>query len=150
VNTLQLILAEIRFRFVNFFLCLMAVALAAALFVSGPTLISGYAKDTNQQLQTLQAEADKLQAEAEKLQAETATMKRETEELLAAMDKETIRIMRDMGVNLRIVHQDTNMADLYTDFVAVDFPEEYVHRLAASEQIETIVHVVATLQHRVK
>jgi hypothetical protein len=32
-------------------------------------------------------------------------MKRETEQVLAAMDKETVRIMRDLGVNLRIVHK---------------------------------------------
>jgi len=150
MNMLHLILAEIRFRFINFFLCLLVVALSAALFISGPTLISGYAVDTGRHLEALRSEAEKLEAEAEKLQAETAAMKQETESLLAEMDKETIRIMRDLGVNLRIVHKDTNMADLYTDFVAVDFPEEYVHKLAESEQIETIVHVVATLQHRVK
>jgi putative ABC transport system permease protein len=150
VNMLHMILAEIRFRFINFFLCLLVVALAATLFISGPTLISGYAEDTGQHLETLRAEADKLQAEAETLQLETAEMKRETEQMLAAMDKETTRIMRDLGVNLRIVHKDTNMADLYTDFVAVDFPEEYVHKLAESKQIELIVHVVATLQHRLK
>jgi putative ABC transport system permease protein len=42
------------------------------------------------------------------------------------------------------------MANLYTDFVAVDFPEDYVHRLGQAESIETIVHLVATLQHRIK
>ena len=122
MNMLHLILAEIRFRFINFFLCLLVVALSAALFISGPTLISGYAVDTGRHLEALRSEAEKLEAEAEKLQAETAAMKQETESLLAEMDKETIRIMRDLGVNLRIVHKDTNMADLYTDFVAVDFP----------------------------
>ena len=150
MSAFHLILSEIRFRFVNFFLCLLVIALAAALFVSGPTLISGYAEDTSQHLETLQEEADKLEAEAAMLQAETATMKRETEQVLAEMDKQTVRIMRDMGVNLRIVHKDTNMGDLYTDFLAVDFPEEYVYKLAEAEQIELIVHVVATLQHRLK
>jgi Sec-independent protein translocase protein TatA len=150
VNMLHMILAEIRFRFINFFLCLLVIALAAALFVSGPTLISGYAEDTGRHLETLRAEADKLEAEAATLQSETAAMKQETEQVLAEMDKETTRIMRDLGVNLRIVHKDTNMGDLYTDFIAVDFPEEYVHKLAEAEQIEVIVHVVATLQHRLK
>jgi putative ABC transport system permease protein len=150
VNMLHMILAEIRFRFINFFLCLLVVALAAALFISGPTLISGYAEDTGQHLETLRAEADKLQAEAEKLRSETAAMKQETERMLAVLDRETTRIMRDLGFNLRIVHKDTNMADLYTGFVAVDFPEEYVHKLAESKQIELIVHVIATLQHRLK
>ncbi|TVS14157.1 MAG: ABC transporter permease [Planctomycetaceae bacterium] len=150
MSAVNLVFSEIRFRFVNFFLCLLVIALAAALFVSGPTLISGYAEDTNRHLETLQTEADKLAVEAAKLETQTAEMRRETEQLLAQMDRETRRIMRDMGVNLRIVHQDTNMADLYTDFVAVDFPEDYVHRLAEAEQIELIVHVVATLQDRLK
>jgi len=150
MSTLNLIVAEIRFRFVNFLLCLLIVALAAALFVVGPTLISGYARETDSQLQTLKAEADKLEAEAVKLQAETERMKQETVQLLTKMDTDTKRIMRDLGVNLRIVHKDTNMANLYTDFKAVDFPEEYVHRLAEAPSIEAIVHLVATLQDKIK
>jgi hypothetical protein len=136
MNTLSLILSEIRFRFVNFLLCLLAVILAAALFVVGPTLISGYADDTDEHLN--------------KLETEAAQMKADMEAELTKMDKATKRIMRDLGVNLRIVHKDTNMANLYTDFVAVDFPEEYVHRLSQAESIETIVHLVATLQHKIK
>jgi len=143
MNTLALILSEIRFRFVNFLLCLLAVIVAAALFVVGPTLIRGYEKDMNEQLKELEEEANRLMAETEK-------MKKETEKMLANMDKATKRIMRDLGVNLRIVHKDTNMTNLYTDFVAVDFPEDYVHRLAEAESIETIVHLVATLQHKIK
>ncbi|MBC8872007.1 MAG: FtsX-like permease family protein [Planctomycetes bacterium] len=136
MSTLNLILAEIRFRFVNFLLCLLVVVIAAALFIVGPTLISGYAEDTNEQLSKLEAQAEQMEAD--------------TKKELAEMDKQTKRIMRDLGVNLRIVHKDTNMANLYTDFVAVDFPEDYVHRLAQAESIETIVHLVATLQARIK
>ena len=55
-----------------------------------------------------------------------------------------------MGVNLRIVHRDTTLGDLYTDFVAVDFPEDYVQKLANAPQVETIVHLVATLQEKIK
>ncbi len=141
--TPSLILAEIRFRTVNFVLCVLAVAIAAALFVIGPSLISGYARDTRQQLAELQSQAEQLQQESVRMQAET-------EALLTQMDTETKRIMRDLGVNLRIVHRDTNMGDLYTDFLAVDFPEDYVQRLAQSEHIETMEHVVATLQHKIK
>jgi len=136
MSTLNLILSEIRFRFVNFLLCLLVVIIAAALFIVGPTLISGYAEDTNEQLKKLQAQAEQMKAD--------------TEKKLAEMDKKTKRIMRDLGVNLRIVHKDTNMANLYTDFVAVDFPEDYVHRLAEAESIETIVHLLATLQHKIE
>ncbi len=154
MSTLKLITSEIRFRFVNFLLCLMAVIIAAALFMVGPTLIAGYEKDTNEQLRRFQEDTNKqlkeLGEEADLMKAETEEMKKETEEVLAQMDKQTKRIMRDLGVNLRIVHKDTNMANLYTDFMAVDFPEEYVHKLATAESIETIVHLVATLQHKIK
>ena len=77
-------------------------------------------------------------------------MQLEADEKLADLDRKTTRIMRDLGVNLRIVHQDTKMVDLYTDFVAVEFPEAYVERLASAPQIETIVHLIATLQEKIK
>jgi hypothetical protein len=157
MSILRLILAETRFRSVSFLLSLLAVIVAAASFVVGPTIISGYATDTERQLAALQAETDRLQVEAEKMSAatdemmqQTEEMKRETEEILAEMDRQTKRIMRDLGVNLRIVHKDTNMGSLYTDFVAVNFPEDYVQRLAEAPQIETIVHLVATLQQKIK
>ena len=143
MSTFRLIATEIRFRAVSSLLSLLAIIVAAALFVIGPTLISGYATDSDMHLAA-------LQAQTEQLEAETEEMKAETERLLAEVDKQTKRIMRDLGVNLRIVHKDTNMGSLYTDFVAVDFPEEYVQRLAEAPQIETIVHLVATLQHKFK
>ncbi len=143
MSVARLIVSEIRFRTVNFLLCLIAVIVAAVLFIVGPTLIGGYADDTHRELAMLDAEAGQLQAEMEQHQ-------RETQSLLAAMDKQTKRIMRDLGVNLRVVHKDTNLGNLYTDFVAVDFPEEYVQKLATSPQIETIVHLIATLQEKVK
>ncbi|MCH5373633.1 MAG: hypothetical protein JJ992_06625, partial [Planctomycetes bacterium] len=143
MSTLNLILAEIRFRWLNFLLSLLAVTVAATLFIVGPTLISGYAQDSRKQLASLEAEADALQAK-------TQDMQKETKAILDEMDTKTKRIMRDLGVNLRIVHKDTNMTSLYTDFKAVDFPEEYVHRLASAPSIETIVHLVATLQDKIK
>jgi putative ABC transport system permease protein len=142
MSALNLIVAEIRFRFLSFLLSLAAVVIAATLFVVGPTLIAGYAAATNVQLEKLNAETERLQAETEKMQGETV-------KVLAAMDDQTRRIMRDMGVNLRIVHKDTNMGDLYTNFVAVDFPEDYVQRLTQAKNVETMMHVVATLQHKI-
>ena len=68
------------------------------------------------------AQLSELENAATALQTETEEMKAETEKLLADMDKQTKRIMRDLGVNLRIVHRDTNFGSLYTDFVAADFP----------------------------
>lgn len=150
MSTLSLVFAEIRFRFTNFVLCALAIVIAATMFVAGPMLLSGYAAQAS-------GELDKLQAEADRLQVAADDQKKKTEEAKAAMTtavddlvKKTKRIMRDIGVNLRIVHEDTNMGSLYTDFEAHPFPEEYVHRLAQAESIETIVHLVATLQHRMK
>ena len=46
MSTTRLIFSEIRFRAVNFLLCLLAVIIAATMFITGPTLIHGYATDT--------------------------------------------------------------------------------------------------------
>ncbi len=143
MNTSKLVIAEILCRPANFVLCLLAVVTAAALFIAGPTLLSGYAAHTNEELSVLKTEADKLRSETEK-------MRKETDTLLAEMDAKTKRIMRDLGVNLRIVHKDTNLGGLHTDFVAHDFSEDAVHDLAKASHIESVVHVVATLQHKMK
>ena len=136
----RLVVAEILGRPLSFLLCLAVVTAAAILFIAGPTILSGYAEDTQRQLRSLQEETD----------AALAAMQGETDKTLAEMDKQTTRIMRDLGVNLRIVHRDTTLGNLYTDFVAVDFPEDYVQKLANAPQVETIVHLVATLQEKIK
>ena len=105
------------------------MVVAAAMFVAGPTLVDGYARDTDRRLGAM----------------EEATAKR-----LADMDRQTKRLMRDLGFNLRIVHRDTDMTDVYANFTAGDMPEEYVHRLAKAEQLTKIVHLVATLQAKFK
>ena len=143
VGMLRLILAETRFRLLNFTLSLLAMTVAASLFIAGPTLISGYAHDTREKLQ-------QLGTDVMDLEQKTQQMKTNIAKELAQLDKQTRRIMRDLGINLRIVHRETRMDSLYTDFVAKDFPEDYVGRLAAAPQIETIVHLVATLQHKIK
>lgn len=129
MTTLRLVFAEIRYRLLNVLLGMLAVAVAAALFVAGPTLLGGYAKDTNDRL---------------------AKMQQATDKQLKEMDSKTKRIMRDMGVNLRILHKDTQMGGLYTDFQAKDFNQDYVDKLAHAPSIETIVHVVPTLQEKIK
>lgn len=127
MNSLRLLLAEIGFRPLNFLLCLLAVGVAAMLFVAGPMLLGGYALDTQRQLDAMQDETDKT---------------------LAELDKKTKRIMRDIGVNLRIVHKDTNFGDLFTDYKAVDFSEDDVHQLAKAPNINAIVHLVATINEK--
>ncbi len=65
-----------------------------------------------------------------------------------ASEREAVRLMRDMGFNLRFLPKDTEMEDFWaTDFAANDMPEEYVYRLA-SEHSLTVNHLVATLQKK--
>ena len=54
----RLVVAEILGRPLNFLLCLVVIVVAAILFIVGPTILSGYAADTRQQLQSLQQETD--------------------------------------------------------------------------------------------
>ena len=66
-----------------------------------------------------------------------------------ASQRETIRLMRDMGFNLLMVPKGTNMEDYWaTDFAREEMPEEYVHRLAGTADISA-EHYVAMLQKKV-
>ena len=60
--------------------------------------------------------------------------------------RETKRIMRDMGFNVRIIPKETDMGAFYLKgFSPHTFSEEAIHRLAAQEDI-SYNHLVATLQ----
>ncbi len=130
MNSIKLLLEEIKYRKTNFFLSVFAVTIAATLFVTGPTLIDGYGRDTRAQVETLET---KNRAE------------------LAKLTDETRKLMRDMGFNLMIVHRDTNMADFWDkDFSTVDMPQDYVQRLADARSITLVTHIVATLQQKIE
>lgn len=124
----KLISSEIRVRPWSFTICSLVVAVSVSAFITGPMLMEAYAEETDDAVKKME-----LDAQAQ----------------LAKLDKQTRRIMRDLGINLRIVHQDTNLSSLYTEFSAVDFPESYVDQLAKAPQIKTIVHVIATLQEKI-
>jgi ABC-type lipoprotein release transport system permease subunit len=60
--------------------------------------------------------------------------------------RETKRIMRDMGFNVRIIPKETDMGTFYQKgFSPHTFSEDVIHRLAAQEDI-SYNHLVATLQ----
>ena len=66
-----------------------------------------------------------------------------------ASRRETVRLMRDMGFNLLIVPEGTDMTDFWSrSFAESEMPEEYVHRLANSG-LMTVQHLVARLQKRI-
>jgi hypothetical protein len=129
VSTFKLLLAEIFYRKVNFALSLFAVMIAVTLFVAGPLLVDGYGQQT---------------------QSMVAQMEKETGEELALLEKETRKLMRDMGFNLMIVHEKTNMSDFWAaDFAAEEMPQEYVDRLAGDPRLTLVTHLVATLQEKI-
>jgi ABC-type lipoprotein release transport system permease subunit len=125
----KLLYREIVHRKINFLLSLVAMTAAAILFIAGSTLMGGYQLESEQQLLAMQAKADVA---------------------LADLDKRTKRIMRDLGFNLRIVHKNTDLSELYAFFDFVDMPENYVTTLAESPEITKIVHLVATLKKMIE
>jgi len=149
--TFKLLVHEICYRKLSFGLCLAAVAVAAALLVAGPTIVSGYAAQTEEEIL---AQEQRSTEALDAMRAETARGLEENRlaaaRRLAKLDKDTKRTMRDLGFNLRIVHRDTDMTGLYTDFVAKDMPEEYVQRLATSPELTKVAHLVAKLTQKIK
>lgn len=122
----KLLLAEIRYRLGGSLLALLAIVVAAGLFVAGPTLLASY---------------------AEQSRVELAAHEKATKAELARLDDETRKIMLRLSFNVRIVHRDTDMTSLLADYAAVAMPEEYVERLAKSPKITKIAHIVGTLLH---
>jgi hypothetical protein len=129
MQTLKMLLAEIGYRKLHFFLSLFAVGIAVTLFVAGPLLVDGYGRETDVRI---------------------AAMEKETAAELAELKDQTRRLMRDMGFNLLIVHRDTNMSNFWaSDFASHDMPVEYVDRLASDPRLKTVTHLVATLQAKI-
>jgi putative ABC transport system permease protein len=71
---------------------------------------------------------------------------------LTAARRETKRVMRDLGFNLRIIPKDTDMDRFWTEgFSDRTLPEDAVRRLAeAKHAFLTYNHLVATLQGRIE
>ncbi len=68
-----------------------------------------------------------------------------------ASKRETTRLMRDMGYNLRIIHKDTDMDAFWVrGYSDITMPEEYVQTMATAE-IDNFLftHLLATLQERI-
>jgi len=66
-----------------------------------------------------------------------------------ASNRETIRLTRDMGFNLRIIPKDTNMDDFWvTGFSNITMPENYVLRFNKFKDF-SYAHLTATLHKKV-
>lgn len=140
MSTTKLLLAEIRYRKLNFVLSLLAVTIAVALFVAGPVLVDGYGRETRQELAGLQERvAASKRSLTESEQAATAE--------LAELEDQTRRVMRDLGFNLFIVHKQNDLIQyLSTGLPTVDMPQEWVEKLAHDPALTMVTHLVATLQ----
>jgi len=144
MSTLKLLLAEIRYRKVNFVLSLLAVTIAVALFVAGPVLVDGYGRETHAELARLEARVAESQARVTESEKKAAAE-------LAQLEDQTRQVMRDMGFNLSIVHRDADIIDfLSTGISTVDMPEEYVARLAKDPSLTMVTHLVGTLRAEVE
>lgn len=67
----------------------------------------------------------------------------------AASDRETIRIMRDLGYNLRIIAEDADETAFWArGYAAATLPEDYVNRFAQAEGI-SFRHLLATVQRQI-
>jgi hypothetical protein len=124
----------------NVTLSLLALIAAATLFVASPTLLRGYQQESDQRLAAMQQETER----------ELQAMQDKAKDDLANLDKRTKRIMRDLGFNLRIVHANTDLGELYANFVSFDMPETHIQKLADSPEITKIVHLVASLKQMVE
>ncbi len=66
-----------------------------------------------------------------------------------ASNRETVRLTRDMGFNLRIIPKETNMDEFWaTGFSNISMPEEYVLRFNKFKDF-SYAHLVATLYKKV-
>jgi putative ABC transport system permease protein len=137
--TWKLLSAEIGHRKLGFFLSLLAVALAATLFVGGPLVLSGYAENSGSKLEKMESDT---QADIAQMEADAATD-------LKDLDKRTKKIMRDLGFNVRILHQNTDMSNYTLIAEAEPMPEAYVYKLAESPAVDKIVHLVPSLKKMV-
>ena len=162
MTTMNLMFSEMRFRWLNSVLTLLAIAAAATLLVGGPTLIAGYNQQTSDVLEEKQVELttqleDQKQTQASDLEAERLRLEEQLSQLeddrdvvLAAMDKKTKKLMKDIGFNVMIYHKDTDMVQFHAELQAADMPESYVTDLGNSEEITKVRHLVGTLQEKYK
>lgn len=67
-----------------------------------------------------------------------------------AVQRETTRVTRNLGCNLLIVAENTDMLQFWSeDFAREEMPEGYVYRLSNS-RIMTVRHLVARLQKKIE
>ena len=67
----------------------------------------------------------------------------------SASNRETIRLTRDMGFNLRIIPKETDMDDFWANgFSQITMPEDYVYKFNQFKDF-SYAHLAATLNERI-
>jgi hypothetical protein len=125
MNIWLLIRKEILFRKTGFAIGLVSVVVAIGSFVGAFTLLNAHDIRTEEIL---------------------AEKERETRIEMERMEDDYRRIMRDLGHNVMILHEDQSRATLRSmGYPNTYLPEEYVHTLAKG-YIETLNHLYPVLQ----
>lgn len=123
-----LIKNEIRYRKAGFGMGLACVAIAIGSFTGAVTLLRAY-----------EARTEEILAQRE----------RETREEMDRLENDYRRIMRDLGHNVMILHEDQSRAALRAKgHPDTTMPEAYAYRLGQG-RIETLNHLLPVLQQRI-
>ena len=124
----RLVTREILFRKLNFSLGCLSVLFAVGCLVAEVTLLHKHDLRTEQIVSLKQ---------------------QETEAEMARMKDDYRKIMKGLGFNVLILPKDQSLSDFYAEGYASKFmPEEYVHKLAASD-IVTVRHLLPMLEQKV-
>ena len=125
----HLVFREIAHRKLNFLLCVVSIAVAAACLTASATLLRAHDVRTTQLVAAKEAET---KAQMDKLEDDYR--------------KITIKL----GFNVLILPKDQNLADLYaSDYASKYMPEEYATRIASSD-IVSVQHLLPMLQEKIK
>jgi putative ABC transport system permease protein len=125
----KLVIAEILHRKLNFGLGLLSVVVAIACLVGAFTLLRAHDLRTDRVI---------------------AAKELETQKQMAVMEDDYRKIMKELGFNVLILPGDQNLGDLYARGYASHYmPEEYAHRLAASDAM-SVRHLLPSLQQKLE
>jgi putative ABC transport system permease protein len=125
----RLIVREIAYRKLSFFLGVVAVSAAVACLVSELTMLRQYDARTEQIVQAKEAE---------------------TRQKMAQLEDDYRKITLRLGFNVLILPKEQSLGDLFAEDDAVKYmPEEYAERLARS-RVATIQHLLPSLQQKLK
>ncbi len=128
MSVFRLSLREITHRKLSFMLGLLSIMIAVGVLVGAVTMLNGHDLRTEQVI---------AQKEAE------------TREEMARMEDDYRRIMKDMGYNVLILHENQDIDELeQLGYPTHYMPEDYAQRLA-DEKISTLNHLLPLLQERV-